>query len=76
MDFSNLIGILIVTHNAHDNLKIILDTLANNFSEIVVADSSQNLWGLSNKYPIKYHHCPNLKVLEKLRVFSKNISLE
>ena len=52
MDFSNLIGILIVTHNAHDNLKIILDTLANNFSEIVVADSSENLWSLSNKYPI------------------------
>ncbi|EAV47423.1 hypothetical protein MB2181_05080 [Methylophilales bacterium HTCC2181] len=76
MDFSNLIGVLIVTHNAHDNLKIILDTLANNFFEIVVADSSQNLWGLSNKYPIKYYHCPNLKMPEKLRIFSKKISSE
>jgi dTDP-glucose pyrophosphorylase len=44
--------------------------------EIVVADSSENLWGLSNKYPIKYYHCPNFKPIEKLRVFSKKISSE
>lgn len=76
MGASNLIGILIVTHNAHDKLELIIDGLTDRYFEIVVADSSDEKWGASKNYSINYYHCPHLDLVEKLRIYSEKVTSE
>ena len=71
------IGILLVTHNAHGRLKLLLESLNGvDVSEIIIADSSDLPYASTFDKHITYYHCPGLSLIRKILVYSEKIHSE